>query len=354
MSATVPQRKYFESFKTGASDSTAMIMSRTPFRVSLFGGGTDYPTWYRQNGGAVIGTTINKYCYISYRILPPFFEHRHRIVYSRIELPQTIDQIEHPAVRNILQDYKISEGVEIQYHGDLPARSGLGSSSSFTVGLVNALRAHDGRISSPEWLAKEAIRMEQQVIQEAVGSQDQIWAAYGGTNFISFHTDGSFNVTPVVMSRARRDELQSHMMLFFTRFSRIAQTVAALKIKNLLARKEQLQTLQRMAEEARNILQNPDRPISELGMLLREAWCVKKELADGVTTPAIDAIHRAAMRAGALGAKLVGAGGGGFMLILAEPQNHAAIRETLKGLIEVSFSIGSPGSRIVIYQTDGV
>jgi D-glycero-alpha-D-manno-heptose-7-phosphate kinase len=354
MTKVVPRRQYVETVKPGAGDSTAMVTSRTPFRVSLFGGGTDYPTWYRQHGGAVMGTTINKYCYISYRNLPPFFEHRHRIVYSRIELPQTIDQIEHPAVRNILQDYKISDGVEIQHHGDLPARSGLGSSSAFTVGLLNALRAHDGRISSPEWLAKEAIRMEQQVIQEAVGSQDQIWAAYGGTNFISFHTDGSFSVTPVVMSQARRDELQSHMMLFFTRFSRVAQTVAALKIKNLLARQQQLQTIRRMAEEARNILQSPDRPISELGMLLREAWCVKKELADGVTTPAIDEIQQAAIRAGALGAKLLGAGGGGFMLILAEPQNHAAIREALKGLIEVSFRIGSAGSRIVIYETNGI
>src|SRR5206468_2806944 len=196
-----------------------MIISRTPFRVSFFGGGTDYPTWYREHGGAVVGTTINKYCYISFRNLPPFFEHRHRVVYSRIELLQDIDEIQHPAVRNVLRDYGVSEGVEIQHHGDLPARSGLGSSSSFTVGLLHALRAHNGQMSSADWLAKEAIRMEQQVIREAVGSQDQIWAAYGGTNFITFHTDGSFNVTPLVMTQQRRHELESHMMLFFTRFS---------------------------------------------------------------------------------------------------------------------------------------
>ena len=354
MSAVVPRRQDSESLKTGAGDSTAMIMSRTPYRISFFGGGTDYPTWYRQHGGAVIGTTINKYCYVSYRNLPPFFEHRHRIVYSRIELPHKVDEIQHPAVRNILKDYGVIDGVEIQHHGDLPARSGLGSSSSFTVGLLNALRAHSGRASSPEWLAKEAIRIEQEVIKEPVGSQDQIWAAYGGTNFVSFHPDGNFSVTPVVMPHERREELQSHMMLFFTGFSRIAGTIASRKIEQLLARTTQLHTMRRMAEEARNILQDPDRPICELGMLLHEAWCLKKQLADCVTTPAVDEIHAAAMRSGALGAKLLGAGGGGFMLIIAEPPRHPAIREALKGLIEVSFKIGSAGSRIVIYEPNGI
>jgi D-glycero-alpha-D-manno-heptose-7-phosphate kinase len=331
-----------------------MIMSRTPFRISFFGGGTDYPTWYRQHGGAVIGTTINKYCYISFRSLPPFFEHRHRIVYSQIELLQSIDEIQHPAVRNILLEHGVRDGIEIQHHGDLPARSGLGSSSSFTVGLLNAMRAHNGRASSPEWLAREAIRMEQEVIHEAVGSQDQIWAAYGGTNFITFHRDGRFEVTPVVMTEERRHEIESHMMLFFTRFSRIAETVAARKIENLSSRQKQLHTMRQMAEEAKDILQTPDRPIREIGVLLREAWCIKKELADGVTTPAVDEIHDAVLRAGALGAKLLGAGGGGFMLVFAEPSTHSVIRETLKNLIEVSFTIGSPGSRIVIYEPNGV
>jgi len=331
-----------------------MIMSRTPFRISFFGGGTDYPGWYREHGGAVIGTTINKYCYISFRNLPPFFEHRHRVVYSQIELLQTIDEIQHPAVRNVLRDQGVSEGVEIQHYGDLPARSGLGSSSSFTVGLLNALRAHKGHMSSAEWLAKEAIRIEQEVIHEAVGSQDQVWAAYGGTNFITFQTDGTFNVTPVVMNPQRRQELESHMMLFFTRFSRIAETVAARKIENLRARQKQLHSMRQMAEEAREILQSPERSICEMGPLLREAWRIKKELAHGVTTTAVDEIHDCAMRAGALGAKLLGAGGGGFMLIVAEPAKHLAIREVLKDLIEVSFAIGSAGSRIVIYEPYGM
>jgi D-glycero-alpha-D-manno-heptose-7-phosphate kinase len=330
-----------------------MIMSRTPFRMSLFGGGTDYPAWYREHGGAVIGATINKYCYITFRKLPPFFEHRHRIVYSRIELPQHIDEIQHPAVRAVLSEHGIEEGVEIQHYGDLPARSGMGSSSAFTVGLLNALRAYRGQISSAECLAKEAIRIEQDVIKEAVGSQDQVWAAYGGINMISFYPDGRFDVKPVIMSRERLEELESHMLLFFTRFSRTAETIAIRQIENLLARRSQLYCMHKMAEQALAVLQNPSRPITEIGALLHESWRLKKELADCVTTSAIDEMYGAAMAAGALGGKLLGAGGGGFMLIFAEPHNHDRIRTALQSLIEVSFEIGSPGSRIVIYEPNG-
>jgi D-glycero-alpha-D-manno-heptose-7-phosphate kinase len=331
-----------------------MIMSRTPFRISLFGGGTDYPAWYREHGGAVVGTTINKYCYISYRHLPPFFEHRHRIVYSRIELPQYIDEIQHPAVRAILREYQVHEGVEIQHYGDLPARSGMGSSSSFTVGLLNVLRAHNGQISSAEYLAREAIRIEQEVIREAVGSQDQIWAAYGGTNMIRFYTDGRFDVTPVIMTAERRQELQSHLLLFFTRLSRNADTIAARKIENLQARRAQLFCMHKMAEQAMIILQTPAHPIAEIGHLLHDSWRLKKELADCVSTDSIDQMYAAAMNAGALGGKLLGAGGGGFLLLFAEPHTHTAIREALRDLIEVSFEIGSSGSRIVIYEPNGL
>lgn len=331
-----------------------MIMSRTPFRISLFGGGTDYPTWYREHGGAVIGTTINKFCYISFRKLPPFFEHRHRIVYSRIELPQNLEEIQHPSVRAVLREYGIDEGVEIQHYGDLPARSGMGSSSAFTVGLLNVLRAYNGQISSAECLAQEAIRIEQDVIQEAVGSQDQIWAAYGGINMIAFHPDGRFDVRPVIMSASRREELQSHLLLFFTRFSRTAETIAVKKIENLMSRRSQLYCMHKMAEQAMTILQSPTRPVIEIGALLHESWRLKKELADCVTTPAVDEMYEAALNAGALGGKLLGAGGGGFMLIFAEPHTHDRIRKALKDLIEVSFQIGSPGSRIVIYEPNGL
>ena len=206
-----------------------MIITRTPFRISLFGGGTDYPTWWRQHGGAVLGTAIDKYCYISLRELPPFFEHRHKIVYSKVETVNDIGEIQHPAVRAVMGELRVSTGMEIHHDADLPARSGLGSSSSFTVGLINALRAYAGRMSTAEHLAREAIRIEQEVIGENVGNQDQVWAAYGGTSVIEFRPDGTFAVTPVVMSAQRRAELERHLMLFFTGFSRIASEVAGKK-----------------------------------------------------------------------------------------------------------------------------
>jgi D-glycero-alpha-D-manno-heptose-7-phosphate kinase len=329
-----------------------MIISRTPYRVSLFGGGTDYPAWYRQHGGIVIGTTINKYCYISIRHLPPFFEHRHRIVYSKIELPNEISAIEHPAVRAVLQERGVNVGVEIQHHGDLPARSGVGSSCSFTVGLLNAVRAFEGQMSSPEWLAREAIRIEQEVIREKVGSQDQIWAAYGGTNLIRFSPDNYFRVSPIIMSHERRSELQSHLMLFFTRSTRIAATVASEQIANLSLHEQQLNQIQSIAYEAAAILTDPQRSVRAIGPLLHESWLLKKELAQSVSTPLVDELYDAARSAGALGGKLLGAGGGGFMLLFADPANQPRIRERLRSLIEVSFGIGSPGSKIVMYEPD--
>jgi len=331
-----------------------MIISRTPFRMSLLGGGTDYPGWYRRNGGAVLGTTINKFCYISMRTLPPFFEHRHRIVYSRIELPQTVEEIQHPAVKAVLQEEDIQVGVEVQHHGDLPARSGMGSSSSFTVGLINAVRAFKGLMSSPEYLSREAIRIEQDVIKESVGSQDQIWAAYGGTNVINFQTNGSFHVTPIVMTEERRDELEDHMLLFFTGLSRTAAVLARKQIENMDRCNTQLQILHDMVNEAHAILQDSRRPMTDVGRLLQDAWRLKKELADSISNPAIDGIYSAALEAGAAGGKLLGAGGGGFMLIIAHPEHHQRIRERLKSLTEVSFKIGSSGSKIVVYEPDGL
>ena len=197
-----------------------MIISRTPFRISLFGGGTDYPSWFREHGGSVVGTAIDKYCYISVRRLPPFFEHKSRIVYSQVELVNDISEIKHPAVRGILSDQGVTEGLEIHHDADLPARSGLGSSSSFTVGLLHALHALDSKMITKRDLAREAIRIEQDVLKENVGSQDQLWAAYGGFNRIDFHSDGTFAVAPIILPPERREELGRSIMLFFTGFSR--------------------------------------------------------------------------------------------------------------------------------------
>lgn len=331
-----------------------MIISRTPFRISFFGGGSDYPDWYTEHGGAVLGTTINKYCYISIRNLPPFFEYRHRIVYSRIELTRTIAEIEHPAVRAVLSEHPVNGGVEIQHHGDLPARSGMGSSSSFTVGLLNTVRSFQGHISSPQWLASEAIRIEQTVIRERVGSQDQVWASHGGTNLITFHFDGRIDVERVLMSAERRAELESHLLLFFTGFARTADLIAAQKIPNLKHRASQLHSMIQMAREASTLLQNPRTPIRDLGAMLGDAWRLKKELADCISTAEVNQIYQAAVDAGALGGKLLGAGGGGFVLIFAEPSTHGRIREALRGLIEVSFQTSSPGSTIVVYEPEGL
>lgn len=331
-----------------------MIISRTPFRISFFGGGTDYPAWYHRHGGAVLGTTINKYCYISLRPLPPFFEHRHRIVYSDIEMVKDIREIQHPAVRAVLGEMGAEVGLEIHHDGDLPARSGLGSSSSFTVGLINAMNALRGRMSSARHLAGEAIRIEQSVIGENVGSQDQVWAAYGGTNLIHFYTDGTFSVTPVIMSSERRREVQSHLMLFFTGISRFASDVAGKKIANLARRESQIHAMRAMVDEAAAILQDDRRPVCDLGSLLHQSWRMKRELADGISTSVIDAIYDAGTAAGATGGKLLGAGGGGFMMFFAPPERQQAIRERLSPLIDVKLEISSPGSKIVVYEPEGL
>lgn len=330
-----------------------MIVTRTPFRVSLFGGGSDYPKWYRQHGGAVLGFAMNKYCYISLRELPPFFEHRHRIVYSKVETVTEIAEIQHPAVRHVLQEMPVDFGLEIHHDGDLPARSGLGSSSAFTVGLIHALHAQAGRIASKEQLAREAIRIEQDVIKEAVGSQDQVWAAHGGLNRIDFNRDGSFAVSPLVLREDRRTELMDHCMLFFTGLSRFASEVAEKKIANLDRQADSIRLMTQMVDEAQAILGSPA-PIVQLGRLLHEAWQLKRGLAENVSTDTIDQIYAQAMAAGASGGKLLGAGGGGFVLFLVEPARQEAVRSALRGLIEVQIDIDHVGSRVVVYEPKGL
>lgn len=331
-----------------------MIITRTPFRVSFFGGGTDYPNWYLEHGGAVLATAIDKYCYISCRRLPPFFEHRHRIVYSKIENVRSNDDIEHPAVRAVLNWMKIDEGIEIHHDGDLPARSGLGSSSSFTVGLLNALYALRGKMTTKEKLATDAIHIEQKVIGENVGSQDQVSAAFGGFNRIEFRRDGSYDVVPVMLPGHRREELRDHLMLCFTGFSRIASEVAKSKIENLKNREKELRLMRDMVDEALSILSNVNEPIDSFGKLLDVSWRYKRSLSDRVSTPEIDQIYAAAKEAGAIGGKILGAGGGGFLLLFAKPENHAAIRARLDKLIHVPFNFEDSGSRVVLYQPNGL
>jgi len=331
-----------------------MIISRTPFRVSLFGGGSDYPKWYRENGGAVLGFSINKYCYISIRPLPPFFEHRHRIVYSSVENVSEINEIKHPAVRAVLQDQKVEIGLEIHHDGDLPARSGLGSSSSFTVGLLNALNSLQGGNIKKQKLAHEAIRIEQQVIGEAVGSQDQIWAAYGGMNHIEFQRNGDFRVHSLKIENERRQELLDHFLLFFTGFSRFASEIAQKKIDNFKNRTQHILMMTSLVDEAIKVISSETDPIEKIGDLLNQTWQLKRELADTVTTPEIDQIYEAALDAGAKGGKLLGAGGGGFFLFFVEPKKHSAVKDRLKDFVQVDFGIDEVGSKIVLYEPDGL
>lgn len=331
-----------------------MIISRTPFRVSLFGGGTDYPKWYLQHGGAALGFAINKYCYISIRPLPPFFEYRHRIVYSKVENVNEISDIQHPAVRGVLMDKGIDIGVEIHHDGDLPARSGLGSSSSFTVGLLNALAALKGQMIDKKPLAREAIRIEQQVIKEHVGSQDQVWAAYGGLNRIDFLKNGEFDVQPAIIAPDRRKRLLGSLQLYFTGFSRFASEIAKKQIDNIEKRQKHLTTMKAAVDEALAVLQSKNRPLREIGELLHESWRLKRELADNVTTPEIDDIYDAARDAGAVGGKLLGAGGGGFMVLFVEPDEQPAVNERLKKLVRVGFGVDEVGSKIVVYEPAGL
>ena len=302
----------------------------------------------------MLATTIDKYCYITCRRLPPFFVHKHRIVYSLIENVSRVDEIQHPAVRATLQWAKIEDGLEIHHDGDLPAWSGLGSSSSFVVGLVQALHALDGKMTNRGQLAKTAIHIEQDLLKENVGSQDQILAAYGGLNFIEFRPDDSFDVRPVIVPQARKEALAEHLMLCFTGFSRFASEVAKSQLDNLQAKQQQLIRMRQMVDDGLRILVDSSVPIQMFGELLHEAWQNKRSLSHMVTTPEIDQIYDAARDAGAIGGKLLGAGGGGFMLLFAKPESHAKIRERLKNLIHVPFKFEDGGSRVVLYQPNGI
>lgn len=332
-----------------------MIIVRTPFRISFLGGGTDYPAWYQEHGGVVLATTIDKYCYLTCRHLPPFFEHKYRLVYSRIETVSHFDEIQHPAAKAILKWADLEHGLEIHHDGDLPARSGLGSSSSFTVSLVHALAALEGKHVTKEKLANDAIHIEQNIINENVGSQDQISAAFGGFNRIEFRPNNdNFQVTPVILGKSRLESLQDHLMLCFTGFSRIASEIAQSKIQNFKHRETELKHMKAMVDEAIQLLHNPATPIEEFGQLLHESWLYKRTLSDKVTTPEIDKIYEAALDAGAIGGKILGAGGGGFLLLFVKPELQSKVRERLQHLIHVPFRFENTGSRVVLYQPNGL
>jgi len=326
-----------------------MIITRTPYRISFFGGGTDHPLWYEKNGGAVLSASINKYCYITCRFLPPFFKHKHRIVYSKQENVNHIDEIDHPSVRESMRYAGVKQGLEIHHDGDLPAMSGLGSSSSFTVGLLHALHGLAGQITTKRQLALDAIHVEQNMIKENVGSQDQTAAAFGGFNKIDFGGTSGISVTPITITAERLNEFQDHLLLLFTDFSRKASEIEAEKLKNFKNRGNELGAMTAMVQEGIDILKSRKR-LNDFGKLLNEGWKLKRSLSSVVSTSKIDSIYETGIKAGAIGGKLLGAGGGGFMLFFAPPDRHKKIKEKLKNFLHVPFRIEYIGSQIIYYS----
>jgi D-glycero-alpha-D-manno-heptose-7-phosphate kinase len=326
-----------------------MIICRTPFRISFFGGGTDYPGWYRQHGGAVLAATIDKYCYLTCRHLPPFFEHRIRVVYRKIETAQTADDVGHPAVRAALRFLRIDRGIELHHDGDLPARSGMGSSSAFMVGLLHALHALRGEMVTKAQLAKEAIYLEQEVLRETVGSQDQVLAAYGGLKHVKFQPDGEIEIAPLALPPGRVAELKAHLMLVYTGIARTAADVARSYVVGIESRRRQLRILKELVEESIDVLAS-GMDVCAFGDLLHEAWEAKRSLSAEVSNGEVDQLYERARASGALGGKLTGAGGGGFLLLFVPPDRQRAVLEALEGRIHVPFELESAGSQIIFYE----
>lgn len=326
-----------------------MIITSTPYRISFFGGGTDYPVWFKDHGGAVLATTINRYCYITCRTLPPFFGYRHRIVWSQVETVDHVDEIVHPAVREAIRYMDVKQGLEIHHDGDLPARSGLGSSSSFSVGILHALHALQAKMISKGELAQQAIHLEQTLLKEDVGIQDQILTAYGGLNVVEIDPDSAFRVNPVPIDPLRKELFQHHLMLIYTGTSRTASEVAKSQIESIPQKAEVMREIQAMVPEATNILAGSG-DISDFGRLLHESWLLKKSISSKITTSVVDDMYEKAIKAGALGGKLMGAGGGGFMVFFVEPGLHQNVLDALDDFLLVPFELESAGTHIAFYQ----
>ena len=329
-----------------------MIISRTPHRISFFGGGTDYPSYYRDHGGSVLGACVDKYSYITCRQLPPFFEHTHRIVYSIIERINTINEIQHPSVRETLRHLGVSFGVEIHHDGDIPARSGMGSSSAFTVGLLNSMMALQGKMVTKKELARTAIHIEQEMIRENVGSQDQTFAAYGGLNRIDFLANDELIVTPVIMKPERLSTFENNLLLVFAGLSRNASEVAEEQVRNTARNIGQLNTMKSLVDNAYQVLTDPRRDLNEFGELLNETWKLKKSLSSAITNSKIDELYDLAMKNGAMGGKLLGAGGGGFMLFFVPAERRAKLSQALRNHLQIPFRFDYEGSKIIVYEPD--
>ena len=326
-----------------------MIIVRTPTRISFFGGGTDYPAWYQGHGGAVISATINKFSYITVRELPPFFPYRHRIRYYEQEEVNELKEIRHPSVRESALFLNFDRGLEVVHNADLPARSGLGSSSTFTVGILHALQALQGRMPTKRELAQQALHVEQTLIGESVGSQDQVAAAFGGLNHIRF-AESTFEVEPLTISSEQKTMLQDHLLLCFTGFARTASEIAEKQIAKTAENSDLLEQISAITDEALELFRSGSFSMNVFGKLLDRQWQAKRQITESVTNDELDAIYRKGIAAGALGGKLLGAGGGGFMLFVASPESHDKIRVALGEKMFVPFRFESTGSSVVYFS----
>lgn len=331
-----------------------MIITKTPFRMSFFGGGTDMESFFIKHGGAVLSTTFDKYCYVNVRHLPRFFDYSTELSYSRTERVTSIEDIEHPAVRNAMKMLDMHE-IRLTYEADLPARSGLGTSSSFAVGMLNAFYALKGKYADKRKLADEAIYLERVLCEEAGGWQDQIAASFGGFNRINFNTDGTYDVLPVIISPERKNNLNDNLMMFFTGFTRFSSDVqkanAGTKETQEAKEKRYLEMLS-LVDKAEQILTDHNTDLDNFGRLLDYTWKLKKQTGSAVSTNSIDALYEKGIQAGALGGKLLGAGGGGFLVFYVQPEYQEAVKEAMKELMYIPFRFEDGGTRVIHYTPE--
>lgn len=327
-----------------------MIITQTPFRMSFFGGGTDLESYFKEYKGAVISTTFDKYCYVNVRHLPRFFDYSTELSYSKTERVISIDDIQHPAIRNAMKMLKMEE-IRLTYEADLPARSGLGTSSSFAVGMLNAFYALKGIYADKKKLADEAIYLERVLCNEAGGWQDQIAASFGGFNRIDFSEDG-YEVTPLIISPKRKRNLNDNLMMFFTGFTRFSSDVQKANALDKKDKVKQLQEMFSLVSEAQSVLTDNNRDLNDFGKLLDVTWKLKRSTGSAVTTSSIDALYEKGIKAGALGGKLLGAGGGGFLVFYVPKENQSAVKEAMKDLLYIPFEFENGGTRVIYFAPE--
>lgn len=326
-----------------------MIITQTPFRMSFFGGGTDMENHFREHGGAVLSATFDKYCYVQVRPLPPFFEYKSELIYSHTERVTDTADIRHPLIRNAMQMMDLHD-LRVTYDADLPARSGLGTSSSFAVGMLGAFHALRGEPVTKRMLADEAIHLERNVCKEAGGWQDQIAAAFGGLNRIDFGPDG-YQVTPVDIAPERRELLCDNLLMFFTGFTRLSCEVQEMNAQSAPANKTAtLREMHQLVDEAQAVLVNPAADLDDFGRLLDVTWRLKKQTGGSITTNAIDEMYMRGMAAGALGGKLLGAGNGGFLVFYVPAHSHENVRRAMGNLLEIPFRFEYEGTQLLYHR----